>query len=284
MDRVDFFMMHPVYSHLDWRAFLRETQEERRSRESSFTWKHVAETLGMDPAQLARILRGSAPLPFRYVPALSRLFDLDRRASAYFEELLRLERAHTEDERVRCRARLTALRGVATQRVGGLHAQFYTSWHHAALRALVGMGGHRGDGASLGALCLPEVDPEQARHSVELLMELGLVERDRDGMLRTTEAHLVAGPDIPVQVVRGFHREAIELGRQSLENIPVPERDISAVTASLDEAGFSAARELARELRQKVQSLAHRTSTPDRIYQLGIQIFPVAAPTASETP
>ncbi|MBK8804667.1 MAG: TIGR02147 family protein [Fibrobacteres bacterium] len=276
--------MHPVYSHLDWRSFLRETHEERRTHESSFTWKHVAEVLGMDPAQLARILRGSAPLPFRYVPALSRLFDLDRRASAYFEELLRLDRAHTEDERIRCRARLSALRGVATQKIGGTQAEFYTSWHHCALRALVGMGGHRGDGGALGALCQPEVAPEDARHSVELLIELGLVERDRDGSLRPTEAHLVAGSDIPVQVVRGFHRQAIDLARSALETIPPHEREISAVTASLDAAGFSAARELARQLRQKVQSLAHRTSTPDRIYQLGIQIFPVAAPLATETP
>lgn len=276
--------MHPVYSHLDWRAFVREAQEERRSRDGAFTWKHVAESLGMDPAQLARILRGSVPLPFRYVPSLSRLLELDRRASAYFEELLRLDRALTEDERVRCRARLTALRGVATQKIGGRQAEFYSRWHHAALRALVGMGGHRGDGADLGGLCLPPVDPEEARHSVELLMALGLVERDREGGLHPTEAHLVAGPDIPVQVVRGFHRQAIELARQALEGIPAAERDISAVTVSLDESGFAAARELARELRQKVQSLSHRTTTPDRIYQLGIQIFPVAAPTASETP
>ncbi|HNY31002.1 MAG TPA: TIGR02147 family protein [Fibrobacteria bacterium] len=276
--------MHPVYAHLDWRAFVREAQEELRLRESSFTWKHVAESLGMDPAQLARILRGSAPLPFRYVPGLSRLFDLDRRASAYLEELLRLDRVRSEDERVRCRARLAALRGVATREIGGLQAEFYTRWHHAALRALVGMGGHRGDGSNLGELCQPPVPPEDARHSVELLMELGLVERDRDGVLRTTEAHLLAGPDIPVQVVRGFHRQGIELSRMAIASVPPEERDISAVTATLDEAGFAAAREMARELRRKVQSLAHRTTTPDRIYQLGIQIFPVAAPTASESP
>lgn len=276
--------MHPVYSHLDWRSFLRQSQEERRADEPTFTWKHIAESLGMDPAQLTRILRGSAPLPFRYVPAIGRLFQLDRRALAYFEEMLRLERARTEDERIRCRQRLGALRGVATQRIGGLQAEFYTRWHHAALRALVGMGSHRGDGSSLGALCQPEVAPQDACRSVELLLDLGLIERDHDGTLRTTEAHLVAGPDIPVQVVRGFHREAISLARQALETIPATERDISAITCSLDETGFSAARELARELRQKVQSLAHRTVSPDRIYQLGIQIFPIAMPTPAEVP
>lgn len=276
--------MHPVYSHLEWRLFLRQAQEERRAQEPDFTWKHIAEALGMDPAQLTRILRGNAPLPFRYVPAMGRLFQLDRRALAYFEELLRLERARNEEERVRCRQRLSALRGVATQKLGGLQAEFYSRWYHATLRALVGMGSHRGDGSTLGALCQPEVAPRDASHSVELLMELGLVERDHDGTLRPTQAHLVAGPDIPVQVVRGFHREAIALAGLALESIPAPERDISAITCSLDENGFSAARELARELRQKIQSLAHRTLSPDRVYQLGIQIFPVAIPTPAEAP
>jgi uncharacterized protein (TIGR02147 family) len=62
-----------------------------------------------------------------------------------------------------------------------------------------------------------------------------------------------------------------------LETIPASERDISAVTASLDASGLEALRELARELRQKVQTLSHGTRDPDRVFQLNIQLFPVGA-------
>lgn len=274
--------MHPIYAHLQWRDFLRKEQEARREADAGFTWKALSERLGIDPAQFARILRGAAPLPFRYVPGLAREIGLDRRGEAYLEELLRLERCRTEEERGRCRLRLAALRGVASREVGGPQAEFYARWHHAVIRALLGLSPQRGDGADLGTLCLPAVAPEDARHSVELLVELGLVEPDPKGVLRLTEAHLVAGAQIPAEVVRDFHRQAVALARESLASIAPSERDVSAITASLDEAGFGKVRELARELRQKVQSLAHRTVVPDRVFQLSLQAFPVGQCTLAE--
>jgi uncharacterized protein (TIGR02147 family) len=143
----------------------------------------------------------------------------------------------------------------------------------------------RGDGAGLGALCIPPVSSEEAKSSVELLLELGLAERDDvDGKLHLSEAHLTAGTDVPSEVIRGFHRQAIELAKDALENIPASERDISAVTASVDEESLGALRDLARELRQKVQALSNGTRDPDRVFQLNIQLFPVGIQQSQESP
>ena len=269
--------MHRVYSHEDWRAYFQDELERRRDAEEDFTSRALAVRLGMDPAQFHRIVRGRTPLPFRYVPAVAEIFQMDRRAAAYFEELLRCDRAKSPEEKTRSRERLSALRGVAARPVEGSQAEYYGHWRHSVIRSLVGLGGVKGDGAALGSLCMPPVSPDEARESVDLLLELGLAELDRDGKLRLSESHLTTGPDVPARVVRAFHRQAIDLARSALETIPASERDISAVTASLDASGLEALRELARELRQKVQTLSHGTRDPDRVFQLNIQLFPVGA-------
>jgi uncharacterized protein (TIGR02147 family) len=269
--------MHRIYSHEDWRAYFQAELELRRNAEEDFTSRALAVRLGMDPAQLHRIVHGRAPLPFRYVPVIADIFQMDRRAAAYFEELLRCDRARSPEEKTRSRERLSALRGVAARPVEGGQAEFYEHWRHSVIRSLVGLGGVKGDGAGLGTLCIPPVSSDEARQSVELLLELGLAERNEDGRLHLSESHLTTGPDVPAFVVRGFHRQAIDLARAALETIPASERDISAITASLDINGLETLRELAHELRQKVQTLSHGTRDPDRVFQLNIQLFPVGA-------
>jgi uncharacterized protein (TIGR02147 family) len=276
--------MHGVYSHEDWRAYFQEELERRRKDEEDFTSRQMAVRLGMDPAQLHRIVHGHTPLPFRYVPAIAEIFRMDRRAAAYFEELLRYDRTRSPEEKTRSRERLSALRGVATRPVDGGQAGFYGHLRHSVIRSLVGLGGVKGDGSALGPLCIPPVSGEEARQSVELLLELGLAQRDADGKLRLSESHLTVGHDVPTPVVRKFHRQAIDLAKDALETIPAEDRDISAVTASLDANGLGILRELARELRQKVQALSHATRDPDRVFQLNIQFFPVGIQSTQESP
>lgn len=269
--------MHRLYSYLDYRSYLLDEQAARKAADPGFTFRTLAGLLEIDPGQLTRILRGKSPLPFRFVPAVARHFEMDRRASAYFEELLRLERARSADEKSRCQERLAALRGVAVAPVDAARAAYYGQWHHSVIRALLGMGPFRDDFEALGRMCIPPITAEQARQSVQILEDLGLVRRDEQRILRPSEPHLTTGEGVSPQVLRKFHDQAIELGRASLERIPSSERDISAITASLDANGLVLLREMARELRQRVQTLAHGTRDPDRVFQLNIQMFPVGA-------
>ncbi|MEN9306256.1 MAG: hypothetical protein RL173_188 [Fibrobacterota bacterium] len=269
--------MHRVYSYLDYRAYLQDEQAARKEAEPGFTSRKFASQLEIDPGQLTRVLGGKSPLPFRFVPIVSELFGMDRRAAAYFEELLRLERARSQDEKNRCQERLAALRGVAVSPVDGAKSEYYAHWYHSVVRALLGLGPFRDDFAALGRMCIPPITSEQARKAVEILEELGFVRRDPDQVLRPAEPHLTSGEGVSPVVLRQFHDQAILLAREALERIPASEREISAVTASVDAKGLALLREMAKELRQRIQTLAHGTREPDRVFQLNIQMFPVGA-------
>lgn len=268
--------MHTVFTTLDYRAFLRETHEELQRKDPAFSLRAFAGQFPIDPGQLVRILKGKNHLSTRFVPVIAAMTGMDDRAAAYFEELLHLAAARSPEEEERCRERLLALRGVATRALGGNQAEYYSHPRHAVVRALLGLGPYLGAPEDLGRMCLPPLDADDVRQSLSLLTALGLVIQDDTGAWRLVDDHLVPGADIPVQTLRELHVQMMELGRSSLERISPQERDVAALTLSVDAQGMERIRELSRDLRRRIQTLVESSNSADRIFQLNMQAFPTA--------
>lgn len=268
--------MHTVFTTLDYRAFLKETHEELQRQDPALSLRAFASRFPIDPGQLVRILKGKNHLSTRFVPAIAAMTGMDARAAAYFEELLHLSTARTPEEEERCRERLLALRGVATRALAAGQAEYYSHPRHAVVRALLGLGPYLGSPADLGRMCTPALEVEDVLQSLALLTALGLVLQDDTGAWRLVDDHLVPGADIPVQTLRELHLQMMELGRGALERIPSEERDIAALTLSVDAQGMERIRELSRDLRRRIQTLVESSSAADRIYQLNLQAFPAA--------
>lgn len=268
--------MHPVFAYLDYRSYLRAFHEERKKSEPGFSQRLLAQRIGVDAGQLVRILQGKNHLATKFVAAVAELCEMDDRAAAYFEELLRYSAIKTNAEAERCMERLQALRGVATSSVQGRQADYYGDWRHSVVRAILGLGAWNGLPENLGQHCIPALTGDEIRSSLDLLQSLQLIACDEDGTWHLTDAHISPGGDIPVQTLRHYHGQVMDLAKSALHRIDPAERDFSGVTVSVDESGLERMRELSRELRRRIQALSQSTPAPDRIYQLNLQTFPVA--------
>lgn len=265
-----------ILAYTDYRAYLRDIYENRKESNPIWSYRFMASRLEIDPGQLVKILQGKLHLPQRAVGAAIRLCGLDGRDGAYFEELVRFARAHSAEESSRSFERLAALRGVASAPIQVDQAEYYRSWHHTVVRALLGLAPFRGDWKTLGALCLPQLATEQAKASVELLERLGIAVRDEQGALRLSDSHVAPGEGVPVELVRQFQKDTIDLAKNALDTIPREEREISTITMALSESDIGLVQGWVRDLRRQVQSLAENTRDPDRVYHLNVQLFPVA--------
>ena len=268
--------MHPVFAFLDYRTYLRDFVEGRKGEGSGFSQRSLALALGIDAGQLVRILHGKNQLSTRFVPAMAKLAEMDDRAAAYFEELLRYASARGDEESARSLERLLALRGVMTHPLAGSQAQYYSSWKHAVVCALIGIAPWRGSATALGAMVKPPLSRKEVEESLLLLESLRLVRHGEDGCWVRVDAHLSPGADVPTAALRDYHVQVMENACAALEAIPPSERDFSAVTLSLDSEGMERLRELSRALRQRIQSLSDRSLNADHIFQINIQAFPVA--------
>lgn len=268
--------MISVFSFLDYRAFLQSYQESRKADKDWYSVRYMAGRIDMDPGQLVKVLQGKLHLPLARLPAISKLCRFDGREEAYFETLVRLGRAKTRGEVQELTERIVALRGVEVKGLEADQAEYFHNWHHAVVRSLAGIVPFRGGYDAIGEMITPRVSGEKIKESVELLSRLGLLREDDKGFWRLAEPHVHPGEKMPAEVVRRFQGQNMRLAERSLEEIPVDERDISSLTVTLKWSDLPRMREKVSEIRRQIQTLAQDCSEPDGVFQLNIQLFPVA--------
>ena len=86
--------------------------------------------------------------------------------------------------------------------------------------------------------------------------------------------YVTSSEDIPSEKIKAFHRETLKNAADDLK-IPVPEREYTSITFA---ACASEILEAKKQIRNFREGLAEgmRTSKPDRIYQLSIQLRPLS--------
>lgn len=268
--------MISVFSFLDYRAFLQSYQESRKADKDWYSVRYMAGRIEMDPGQLVKVLQGKLHLPLARIPAISKLCRFDGREEAFFETLVRLGRAKTRGEIQELTERIVALRGVDVKGLEADQAEYFHNWHHAVVRSLAGIVPFRGGYDAIGEMITPRVSGEKIKESVELLSRLGLLREDDKGFWRLAEPHVHPGEKMPAEVVRRFQGQNMRLAERALEEIPVDERDISSLTVTLKWSDLPRMREKVSEIRRQIQTLAQDCSEPDGVFQLNIQLFPVA--------
>lgn len=268
--------MISVFSFLDYRAFLQSYQESRKADKDWYSVRYMAGRIEMDPGQLVKVLQGKLHLPLARIPAISKLCRFDGREEAFFETLVRLGRAKTRGEIQELTERIVALRGVDVKGLEADQAEYFHNWHHAVVRSLAGIVPFRGGYDAIGEMITPRVSGEKIKESVELLSRLGLLREDDKGFWRLAEPHVHPGEKMPAEVVRRFQGQNMRLAERALEEIPVDERDISSLTVTLKWSDLPRMREKVSEIRRQIQTLAQDCSEPDGVFQLNVQLFPVA--------
>ncbi|MCB9495518.1 MAG: TIGR02147 family protein [Fibrobacteria bacterium] len=265
-----------VFAYTEYRSFLRDFYENRKEANPIWSYRFMAQRLDVDAGQLVKILQGKLHLPQRALQATLKLCGLEGREAAFFEEMIRFSRARSAEESSRCYERMQALRGVSAGVVQSDQAEYYGAWHHTVIRALLGMAPFRGNWETLGSLCIPPLRPEEAKASVELLERLGIVVRDARDCLRLADTHITPGEGVPVETVRKFQKETLDLAKRALEEIAREEREISTITMALAESDLPLVQGWVKDLRRQIQTLSDSTPEPDRVYHLNVQLFPVA--------
>lgn len=269
--------MRPVFEYLDYRDLLKDAYEERKSQLPLFSYRMMAEHLGMDSSYLFRILQKDLHLPSRCQPRAVEYLGLTGRAADYFLMLLAYARERGSQAKQLILEKAMALRDVERRRLEEQELAFFRDWWVVAVRSLLEITDGRAHAKEIASLLNPPIDEQQVQSALELLNELGLVKKLASGRLAVSDAHLTAGGEEKTQAVRHFQRQILALASESLERFPKDLRDVSTLTLTIDEAAFKDIREMLRESRRQIQKRVEESAHPDRVMQLSMAFFPLTA-------
>lgn len=269
--------MNSVYDYNSYRTFLRDFFEKKKSTEG-YTYRDFSRAAGMNSSSwLLHLIRGTKNLSENSALKAARAAGLSDDESEFFLLLVRFTQAKRSPEKDRFFQEMLFWREEkGSHRIGRHQYEYYTRWYHPVLRSLVDKVDWHDDYALLGRKVVPPISASQARQSVALLKRLKLIDKDEHGAWHRSSQMISTGDEVDSLNVRNYHKQVSELAKDAYDNSDQSQREISALTLGVGEKEFSQIKERIAEFRKELIELVREADSPDRVYQLNLQFFPVS--------
>jgi uncharacterized protein (TIGR02147 family) len=268
--------MKSVFGYLEYRDFLRDFYEEKKSERSFFSYRLFGAKVGIDASYLAKVLIKHRHISNDSIGKFADFCGLKDREAEYFETLVHFVKAKSHKESKLLFEKLLSLKGVSARTLVEHQYAFYQKWYHSAIRSVLEFYDFRGNYKALAEQLSPKIPVKEAKESIRLLEKLQLVKKDENGRYRMTDSAITTGPQWHSLAIQSFQEETIRLSAESLARHPKKHRDVSTVTMNINEQNFQEIKERIKEFRSAIIKYANEQSSPDRVIQLNIQLFPLS--------
>ncbi len=267
--------MIAVYGYLDFVEYLLADFEQRKNRNRRYSFRAMAEKLNLSSSTVVRIMNGKRGISSSMVPRFIQYLKLDKDEAAYFSCMVTFKTARSEQTRMAAYREMILLRGCRTKTISEQQYAFYEKWYYAAIRELLRFCRFTGEYDKLAGLLIPPITESQARRSIEILRELGLIACEGSHYCVTNES-ISTGEIWGDAAIHTYQREVSQKAVEALENLTKKERDFSTMTMCYSSKGFAKVRELLKRTREELTRIEKTDTDPDTVYQVNFQFFPLS--------
>lgn len=246
---------------------LKSEFDRRRGKNSRYSLRSYARSLGMDSSSLSAILKGKRSFPLSRLESLAKPLTLTPDEMRQFAE------------------------SVVWARFGGIHSLAFESfeetlhleekkyfkvlaeWEYAAILVLMQTKEFEGTVKFISEKL--ELSQDRAGHVWNDLIELGLVIKNSEGKWLTRSKKFKTSEDVNAKALKVSHAEELRKSLMKLESLDVMERDFSSVMIAMPQKNMSKAKKLIRNFRRDFAELLE-TEDADAVYLLALQFYPLS--------
>lgn len=265
-----------VFGYSDYHDYVHDWIERERARRPTFSYQWFANRAGLKSRSFLRLVSvGDKDLSKASAIKVAQAMGLEGSQSDFFLVLVDLNNA---DDRREKEFHLERLRRIAPpSRRTILSVQQYElfeTWWMIPLWEVVCAGEWRDDWKRLASQLEPPIKAAEAKHGVELLLELGLLEKDGERYVRR-ETSLHTQEEVRSRAIRRYQDSMLEKARDVLARMPQDSRHISTLTLGVGEEGYRRIQERLRAFRAEIVDIAQTQTEVDRVIQINLQMFPL---------
>ena len=271
--------MADLFTHQNYREYLREYYNEQKVRKKNFSYRSFSEKAGIAaPSFLFHVIEGKRNLTKHSATKVSKAIGHSRNEADFFENLVFFNQSKTITEKTVYYSKLVEQRRpIDIDTVPKDRYKYYSRWYHSVIREVVTFFDFKDDYDTLGAFLVPPIKGTEAKKSIRLLERLGFIERDAEGLYHQTQNQLLVRVGTEEQfIIQKFQMEMLQAALKAYDSIPVPERFSSSTTFSISEDTFNLYKMRLRELQLQLMEMARIDEQPGRAYQLTVNLFPVS--------
>ncbi len=266
-------MIH-LFEYNDYREYLSDYYHGKKERKQYVTYRSMGKQLKVDPSYLIKLFKLEAHLKPVALPAIVSLCELNEKEAQFLEALFYFTKAKNEKDIANHYEQMQIIRGVNALTLSTGQYEFYNKWYYSALWALLHIDG-MGTQKKFGKLLTPNISEKEVKEALNLLETLNLIEKNSGGNYIPKDRHLKAG-SIRKNPVKTYHSQMIDLGKESLYSMKADTRTVLGMSLAVDAACFDDINEILENTVKKIRARVDEVTTPDRVLQTNIQLFPIA--------
>jgi uncharacterized protein (TIGR02147 family) len=266
-----------LYDYIDYRCYLHDYYQQRKSRHPYFSCRYIAQKVGFRSASFfSQLLKGRCNMSPAMALRFAKFLKLNKRQTDYFEALVQYCQAKTHDAKRRAFERLMSCRGAKVSILNPDRFAYFDNWYFPVIRELLHFYPFDGDYRELASLVHPPIRPDDARRAISVLTRLGLIRKESSGRyVRCDQCGISTGAECASVVLDSYHKSTLDQAGYAIEQLPRDERTISTLTLSLSEEAYCKIDEELAAFRRRVMDIAANDRDEERVYQYNFQVYPV---------
>jgi uncharacterized protein (TIGR02147 family) len=268
--------MKTVYNYLDFRRYLKEFYEDKKSQDKSYSYRVFLNRAGItSPSFLKQIISAERNLTEKAVEKFLIPLKLNKKEAQYFRSLVHFNQAKTNEEK---NLHYKSLRDIAKSKkipvLGEDLFDYYENWYTSALRELLCQHDTSVTDKDLGKMLFPNVSAAKVKASRNLLLKHKLIKKSGKKYVQT-EPLITTGSEVKSMVVREFNKQMIDNAANAIAKLSPQERNIQGVTMGISESTYNLIEEEINRFQSRIMDLIDTDNSPNQVYQLNLQMFPL---------
>lgn len=268
-----------VFNYLNYREFLKAFYEAQKSKRPGYSFRVFALRAKLSSQNyLKLVMDGKRRITDKMLPSFIRGLGLSSEEAKYFRLMVLFNEATDPNEKRDLLSKMVTKRNQNMNRAQTLlksQEQVLSHWSHWVIRELILLDSFQEDPVWISQELKQDVSPDQARESLDLLLQVGLIER-KDGKLIQSNPRISTEDEIVSALIRELHSQFIERGTRSLFQDPMTEREFAGLTISLSKGQIPKFKEKIKKFRQELNAeFSCEGKELSRVYHLELMFFPI---------
>ncbi|MCK9181471.1 MAG: TIGR02147 family protein [Fibrobacteraceae bacterium] len=265
-----------VFAYYNYRKYLQDYYEYRKSVQRYFSYRAFAKRAGYTSSGFyLDLVKGRKSLTPQMVPKFIAALGLSEKEGRYFRLMVDFTHAEKPESKQIIFDQMSALLPRTTKALSRQQQEYYKEWYDVAVREALSVLNISDNYQDLALFLNPRISVPQAKQSIALLFNLGLIEKV-DGFWRSVNKSIASGREIPALFVHDFQKNMIDLGKAAIDHYSTERRNVSCTTMSVSPMGLERIIHKIDMFRKEVVDIVRSDDKESMVCELNIQFFPLS--------
>lgn len=268
-----------IFEYINFRDYLADYYKFRKETEPGFTHTYICFRLGQVKSKgyFNNVVKGRTSVTPTFINRFIVLLGLKGNQANYFRALVNYNQTVSPTEKEFYFEQIVRLNNTPFTVVDKNTYQFYTEWYHSAIRALLDIINFKNDIKMITSRLYPEITLKQARESIGLLKQLGMIQINQEGFWKPTDKVITTGEFIRDELIRQYQMKCCSLARSVIADDTKQTKRNITMTISVSETAYKRIVERLMETKTEIRSIVHKDDEPAiKVCHLNMNIFPMS--------